>query len=72
MTFSEDRLNLDRLKKCLNRYEAVSVIQKALKSQVIDAFEDNEVYNKKGKWEIKNIIRTEATFLVCETKERIC
>jgi len=46
---SEDRLNLSRLKECLDRYEAVAVAKKALGSQVINALKDDEVYNKRCK-----------------------
>jgi len=40
----EDTLILDRPKECLDEYEAVAVLLKALKSQIIDALEDNEEY----------------------------
>jgi len=33
-------------KDCLDRYEAVAVAQEALESDIINAFEDDEVYNK--------------------------
>ncbi len=64
---NEDRLNLERFKECLNRYEAVSLAQKALDSEIIDAF---EVYNKiEADGKQKNITTTEATVHACEAKK---
>jgi len=40
----EDRSNFDRLKECIDQIEAAAVKQKALQSQVINAFVDNVVY----------------------------
>jgi len=34
---NEDKLNLDRLEECFDKYEAVVVAQKAIISQVINA-----------------------------------
>jgi len=38
----------DRLKECLERYEAISAAQQAFKSDLINAFQDDEVYNRIG------------------------
>jgi len=48
VAINEDRHNMDRIKDCLDRYKAVAAVQKALESEIIDAFEDDEVYNKIG------------------------
>jgi len=65
VAINKDRRNLDRFKDCPDRYKAVAVTENALESEIISAFEDDEVYNK-------IVTRTEATLHVCEDKERFC
>ncbi len=48
VAINEDRAFFHRFKECLKRYEAISATQQALTSDLIDAFEDDKVYNKIG------------------------
>jgi len=48
IVINEDRVFLERYKECLDRYEAICAVQQALESDLIDSFEDEEVYNKIG------------------------
>ena len=45
---NDDRAFLDRLKECLKRHESICTAQQALESDLIDAFEDEEVYKRIG------------------------
>jgi len=48
VAINDDRALLDRFKECLKRYEAISAACQTLKSNLIDAFKDDEVNNKIG------------------------